>query len=417
MSNVGVKPAVTFLDSFHASKGSFSTFGFKSVAPSTKPSLSVAAEEKTSNAVTECSSKESVTDFEFLLDDPVAMLPADELFSDGKLVPLHLTSARLRSPVAMLEAADSSGMDIQTMETQQKTKRSEAMASLDPYLFSPKAPRCSSRWRELLGLKKGAAGMKLGDSNKLTSSPSTENQTTRTPTHITRGGVRGGLKHFLHRSQAKSSSRDSSCLSLPLLRGDTELDTVLISARLSLSSSSSSCPDQDHEDLPRFSLDSDKPTHRNPSRLRLSNPQRNSMISQPTQERSSVRLGRSQIQRSKTDVMMPPRGASVDSPRMNSYGKIVFHQSLERSSSSPSTFNGGSKVKLHPREMDRSYSSNVRVAPVLNVPVCSLMSSSKNAFGFGQLFSSPQKKDNGSISAGCHAGSSGKQHRNVRVGV
>ncbi|MBA0675820.1 hypothetical protein Goari_017345, partial [Gossypium aridum] len=24
----------------------------------------------------------------------------------------------------------------------------------DHYLFSPKAPRCSSRWRELLGLKK-----------------------------------------------------------------------------------------------------------------------------------------------------------------------------------------------------------------------------------------------------------------------
>ena len=28
-------------------------------------------------------------DFEFRLEDPVTMLPADELFSDGKLVPLH----------------------------------------------------------------------------------------------------------------------------------------------------------------------------------------------------------------------------------------------------------------------------------------------------------------------------------------
>lgn len=51
------------------------------------------------------------------------------------------------------------------------------------------------------------------------------------------------------------------------------------------------------------------------------------------------------------------------------------------------------------RGMERSYSANVRVTPVLNVPVCSLRGSSKSGFGFGQLFSSPQKKDaNGTVS-------------------
>nr|POE57600.1 hypothetical protein CFP56_39355 [Quercus suber] len=33
----------------------------------------------------------SARDFKFRLEDPVAMLPADELFSDGKLVPLQLS--------------------------------------------------------------------------------------------------------------------------------------------------------------------------------------------------------------------------------------------------------------------------------------------------------------------------------------
>ncbi|KAF5193749.1 serine/arginine repetitive matrix-like protein [Thalictrum thalictroides] len=87
-------------------------------------------------------------------------------------------------------------------------------------------------------------------------------------------------------------------------------------------------------------------------------------------------------------------GISMDSPRMNSSGKVVF-QSLERSSSSPSTFNGGPRVKYKGMER-RSYSANVKVSPVLNVPVCSLRGSSK--FGLGQLFPSPHKKSGGTSS-------------------
>ncbi|KAE8706165.1 protein RRNAD1-like [Hibiscus syriacus] len=69
---------------------------------------------------------------------------------------------------------------------------------------------------------------------------------------------------------------------------------------------------------------------------------------------------------------------------------------LERSSSSPSSFNGGPSFKQ--RGVERSYSANVRITPVLNVPVCSLRGSSKSGsvFGFGQLFSSsPQKNPPG----------------------
>ncbi|CAA2980586.1 Hypothetical predicted protein, partial [Olea europaea subsp. europaea] len=86
-------------------------------------------------------------------------------------------------------------------------------------------------------------------------------------------------------------------------------------------------------------------------------------------------------------------GVSDNSPRMNSSGKVVFNN-LERSSSSPGSFNDGPKYKH--RGMERSYSTTIRVTPVLNVSVCSLRRSSK-AGVFG-LFSSQQKKESSSAS-------------------
>ncbi|KAB1212827.1 hypothetical protein CJ030_MR5G010127 [Morella rubra] len=101
---------------------------------------------------------------------------------------------------------------------------------------------------------------------------------------------------------------------------------------------------------------------------------------------------------------------SVDSLRMNSSGKIVF-QSLERSLSSLSSFNVGPRTFKH-RGMEHSYSANVRVTPILNVLVCSLLGSSKyvSVFAFSQLFLSPQKRE--SNSTGGSNRSSNKHSRN-----
>ncbi|KAI3820419.1 hypothetical protein L1987_07966 [Smallanthus sonchifolius] len=77
--------------------------------------------------------------------------------------------------------------------------------------------------------------------------------------------------------------------------------------------------------------------------------------------------------------------------------------SLERSSSSPSSFNGGPRLKH--RGMERSYSGNVRITPVLNVPVCSLR-------GF-PLFSSSQKHEGSSNSnSNSNRGASNRQQMN-----
>ncbi|RDX68969.1 hypothetical protein CR513_51984, partial [Mucuna pruriens] len=322
-------------------------------------------------------------DFEFPLDPPATMLPADQLFSDGKLVPLHL------KPPATATA--------QTLTTVPQTPKSPsgggATTTSDPYLFSPKAPRCSSRWKDLLGLKK-----LYHTTNPSKTTPSMSNSSK-------------SLKNLLHRGTSKTTSSSFSSENAPLLTTTSDAESLSISSRLSLSSSSSS---HDHDDLPRLSLDSEKPNpnpnltpnlnpnpnqislHRNP-RIRLVKPRAGSFDANKSQTDQPSRPGRSPIRRESDAVGC--RGVSVDSPRMNSSGKIVF-QSLERSSSSPSTFNGGPRFKH--RGMERSYSANVRVTPVLNVPVCSLRGASKSGsvFGFGQLFSSPQKKEGTTTATG-----------------
>ena len=343
-------------------------------------------------------------DFEFRLEDPVAMLPADELFSDGKLVPLQLSSVKP-------QVNDATISGIRSPESP-KTRRRPEISSTDPYLFSPKAPRCSSRWKDLLGLKK-----LYHNSNPKPDPKTTPSSTTTTNTK--------SLKHFLQRSSKSattslslSSSYDSS-LSLPLLK-DTDSsssESVLSSSRFSLSSSSSS--GHELEDLPRLSLDSEKQNpnpnpnpnpisiHRNPPKMRPVKPKQ---TRQMDSNGKNVRTGRSFTK----EAQSTSRGVSVDSPRMNSSGKIVF-QSLERSSSSPSSFNGGPRFKH--RGMERSYSANVRVTPVLNVPVCSLRGPySSKSFGFGQLFSSPQKRETGSNSRGhSYYHSSNSKNRTDRI--
>ncbi|KAK4787218.1 hypothetical protein SAY86_011051 [Trapa natans] len=325
-------------------------------------------------------------DFEFCLEDPVAMLPADELFSDGKIVPLQ---------VSMPEPASRATIspEIRSPDLTARRRRSD-VSDMDIYLTSPKAPRCSSRWREILGLKKlyQNANAKATESNpSRRTSLSLSSSSTSNPK---------SFKHFLHRGSKASNSSDSS-LNMPLLK-DLDSNSVVISSRRSLSYPSSG-GGHEHEHNPRLSLDSKRPHSRyclpkNPNdsnvpRMRLVKPRADnprSAADNPTANRAE----RSPVRRQPIDSGgFTPGGISVDSPRMNSSGKVIF-QGLGRSSSSPSSFNGCSRLKH--RGVERSYSAGVRVTPVLNVPMSSLIGSSKSGsvFGFGPLFtSSPQKKD------------------------
>ncbi|KAL5731646.1 hypothetical protein ACHQM5_004353 [Ranunculus cassubicifolius] len=334
-------------------------------------------------------SDEDAGDFEFRLEDPVnMMLPADELFFDGKLMPLHVSTARVSS-----SSSDEIRSVSVAVEEYHKSKLSSSISSgLDPYLFSPKAPRCSSGWRELLGLKR------LQNSSKQENLP-------KSPTKSS-----SSLKHFMHRNPKTDSS-----LGLPLLK-EKETESEIVTR-------------DNNSDLPRISLDSHKLScpnpkrnhHNHPPNIRLvrrnpdANPQSSSQTSSVsastiTTSSGNVRLvRRNQDSNTNSQTTGNALSVSMDSPRMNSSGKVVF-QSLERSSSSPSTFNGGPRVKYKGMER-RSYSANVKVSPVLNVPVCSLRGSSK--FGLGQLFPSPHKRAGtvGSSSSNTELSSSTERNR------
>ncbi|CAH8330224.1 unnamed protein product [Eruca vesicaria subsp. sativa] len=322
----------------------FSSYGCFN--PRASPSPSFSREDSRSSGSTAPEKKVATEDgdFEFRLEDPVGMLPADELFSEGKLVTKPKTTEKCTMEIS---GGDDGGG-----------------------LFSPKAPRCSSRWRELLGLKR------FSHQNSKTAATTTfHSNPSRSST--------SSLKQFLNRSSKTTSC--TSDASLPLLKDCSDSESLSISSsRMSLSSSSSG---HDHDDIPRLSLDADRPNHNQLLNQHITGnpfaPSRSQNPNNPPRMRlvpsGRERLGRSPI---RPDTAMS-RGVSVDSPRLNSSGKIVF-QSLERSSSSPSSFNGGTSGYRH-RGMERSYSANVRVTPVLNVPVCSIRGGSVI---FGQFFSS-----------------------------
>lgn len=296
------------------------------------------------------------SDFEFHLDHPVAgvMLPADELFSDGKFMPMT-TTLPLPKQIVLIQTS----------------------CGADPDLFSPRAPRCASRWKEIFGLKKIH-----------------HNSTAKTTS------VSKSLKNILHRSSKSDTTH-------PFLR-DSECESVSISSRLSLSSSSSG---HELEDFPRLSLDTERHNNNNNinpvsllKSIANSNPNNNSNPPPRIRLNAGTRMGKSPVRRTASAATEATTVSYADSPRMNPSGKIVFH-GLERSSSSPGSFNGGPRFKHSISGMERSFSANVRVAPVLNVSVCSL-SKSGNVLGLGQLFS------NSSFSGGISTSSSRSYHSN-----
>ncbi|XP_062221283.1 uncharacterized protein LOC133920699 [Phragmites australis] len=377
-SNMPAAPAATGAMSF-GWLGPRLSFGGLDAAVDEPAALSSSALASAEPAITK-----DFIDFEFSLGGSATMLPADELFADGKLLPLRPQAAaekatepeRGRRDTALVPEIPPTPERVKALHT------AATEAALDPYVFSPKAPTCSSRWRELLRLRKVQTPQKPTPSPAASPSPSPA-ATAATPSRTNSSAARSLKLLLLQRNGGRASAAAASDLSAaPLLRdsSDSEASLSLASSRFSLSSSSSSSG-HEHDDLPRYSLDSVDPTPRPRIRLVRSHLQQQPHPSAPATAPASAaasapaRAGHSPARRRLSTPPPPPSVVSVDSPRMNASGKIVF-QGLERSSSSPA----GSvhSMRSRSRVMDRSYSAGVRATPVvLNVPVCS-----RPVFGF-----------------------------------
>ncbi|KAF7103873.1 hypothetical protein CFC21_104807 [Triticum aestivum] len=351
-------------------------------APEEAPAVVVSSASPVHPAVAAPAISKDFIDFEFSLGGggcTTSMLPADELFADGKLLPLRRADASAAAAPEPEPAAAPRPPRLEAMpaspEPMKPIRGGTAAGAADQYVFSPKAPSCSSRWRELLGLKRAATAQSPRTPSQ-PQSPSPAAALAKTPgrtTTTTGSSAARSLKFLLQRSNGgrASTGTASDLASAPLLRdsSDSEASLSLASSRFSHSSSSSSSG-HDHDDVnPRFSLDS--AADPNPPRLRL--------VRSSHRHSTSSRAAHSPARRRPS----PPRQdasrcLSVDSPRMNSSGKIVFQQGLERSCSSPCSLHAAARSRSMARAVDRSYSSGVRVAPVvLNVPVCS-----RPVFGF-----------------------------------
>ncbi|KAJ0975780.1 hypothetical protein J5N97_017745 [Dioscorea zingiberensis] len=148
--------------------------------------------------------------------------------SSGYMIPLPCSRPTNSFPTGSLSRSSSdprrrtpSAAENRSLEAAKPRRRVEIAVS-EAYALSPKAPRCSSRWRELLGLK------------KLQNSKSEPQKQSPAPGKISNAR---SLKHLLHKNH-RSSATDSSSLSLPLLRDSDSESVSISSSRLFLSSSS-----------------------------------------------------------------------------------------------------------------------------------------------------------------------------------
>ncbi|KAF8651199.1 hypothetical protein HU200_063442 [Digitaria exilis] len=290
---------------------------------------------------------------------PAALSAADELFSGGKLVPLLRpapASAPCSPPPCLEEVVEPAS---------------------EP--TSPRAPRCAGRrWRDLLHLlsssKKAKDGNKCGDGclklrdthfrpllSRDSSSSSSASSVDSRSKHAhgrppppsscsplrTRSAPVASLLHLMSRTTRSAADKivsaaaaDASLMHLNKRQEETAYAAAHpLLTRASSSSSSASSSDSGRN--PRAAVGPWRPRG-------------------PSHRRPAV---------------------AAESPRVSASGRVVF-RGLERCSSTPASAGIGGARRPRPRGMERSYSANVRVDPVINV------------FGFGLLFmpSSPAKE-------------------------
>ncbi|KAM0823756.1 hypothetical protein ACQ4PT_070659 [Festuca glaucescens] len=271
-------------------------------------------------------------DFEFFLAGCSAvstMLPADELFSGGKLVPLRIPTTAPTSSTADGVATRPPLAPAPTQEQQPETPRAEEEVEATKDAVDTAEPKAvpARRWRDLLRMRKQQA------------SSSSSSSTDTKP-----------LRRLLRRGP-KAPEQEPS-LNHPLLRDPDEPEKPEKAPAAAPTPTPTPPPpsQQHHQQLP-----------------------------------PKIRLTAAQATAPPPPPPPPPPAVAADSPRLNAAGKVVFN-GLGRSSSSPSSLAGGRRHRAGSGSggMERSYSAHVRVTPVLNVPVCR---KSVSVFGIDRLFS------------------------------
>lgn len=274
-----------------------------------------------------------------------ALSAADELFSGGKLVPLHRPAPASApcSPPPCLEVEPAS----------------------EP--TSPRAPRCAGRrWRDLLHLV--SSSRKAKDDKKCAADGCLKRQETHFRPLLSRDSSSSSSASSVDSGKHARRPPPPSCSPL-------RTRSAPVANLLHLMSRTRSAAD-------KIGAAADASLHpRRPEPPCAAHP----LL---TRASSSSSASSSDSGRNPRAAPWRPRGpyrparpaVAAESPRVSATGRVVF-RGLERCSSTPASGGIGPR-RPRPRGMERSYSANVRVDPVINV------------FGFGLLFmpSSPAKE-------------------------
>nr|CAH68342.1 H0313F03.17 [Oryza sativa]CAJ86388.1 H0114G12.1 [Oryza sativa] len=294
-------------------------------------------------------------EFEFSVPAAAAVLSAaDELFSGGRLVPMLPPPPRRPPSSSSPPCSPPPCLEVPPSEP-----------------ASPRAPRCGGhRWRDLLTLV-----------SKRTSDGEAKDR-------VVGGSPRRREAHaqpLFSRASSSSSSASSCDSGIRNARRPPRTRSAPVASLLHLMSKKPAAVDappkrRDHHHQPFLA---------------------HASSSSSSSASSSSDSGRN----SRTPWHPPgparPRPAvAAESPRVSASGRVVF-RGLERCSSSPATAGIGPR-RPRPRGMERSFSANVRVDPVINV------------FGFGHLFlpSSPAKEKKADKDRDITGGGGGGGRRN-----
>lgn len=377
--------------------------------------------------------KESPAEFEFsrsiqgcVNSRYTTMLPADELFYDGKLLPLYMPQQVRESDLATMSQGRNNPAEFSRTNgiIEQVTENSitsgapfSASQRMDASPISPKAPTCTCRWKDLFGLKKmqsqevkDASGCKpqLKTSKHASSSDPffvpgrTSDAGNDSKASTLRSESQNHAVCFLQ-DQTAGSPHLFPFLSEPLSTADPGLTPVIhaqnwpMDRAMSGSRSSKSSDDSEGTETQR----------------KMPKPEGGAAA--VVKHRNSISRARSPVKSSElrsAAAMSPRRGSRGVSPGRPSVGNRPTESSrnaiaarlvvrgLDRSYSSPKPMRirSGKQRADGSRSLERStsYSASVRVSPVINMPVYispGLRKGSKTGiFGLGQLFSSKKEK-------------------------
>lgn len=368
------------------------------------------------------------------------MLAADELFYEGKLLPLYNTPQSV-PPTEPVVGRRRSNAEEYVMHGHAEQVSEMGRVKVEQHPISPKAPTCTSRWKELLGLKKVQIQDARDASNgKQQRKPSYQSKSDHGPAPGRRSidsmkDPKGGLSHgeahthhgvgLGHAIQAQnhgvnmaqdhsthllSMQSDPPVVSVadPGLCPTTNLQSWQMDRAMSGSRSSKSSEDSEgvmmetHMQTNGGAAAATMVKHRNSI----------SRAKSPTKQSDQMRASSAAMspRRGGPRGVSPGRPSVGNRPTESSRSAIATRlvvRGLDRSYSSPKPLkkrpeqlrSGRQRASTDgSRSLERStsYSAGVRVTPVINVPMYitpGLRKGSKNGiFGLTHLFSSKKEK-------------------------